>query len=601
MGKTLNHETLSQPQEGLSEDLTHGTDYRCDWKAALEVGDFDDVTEYHKARRQLELAVKSKAFDTDTILHSSKIEKEAARLLKKIIAYDKEQTYGKNKDETGQKTDRSPGGHFLGNLNLINKTELIKVAKKMPKGAHLHVHFNSCLPARFLLHLARDIDAMHIRSTLPLINSENMAQARISFMVMTKHEATHSCDHNGNEIYVPTENIWDEKYTQNRWMPYKQFRIQFNGHDCKISRNQTDLDRTIAAELWLEKKLQFSEDEAHNSRQTSHGVWEIFNSRTQMIKGLFSYESAFRHYTQACIRNFVEDNIQYAEVRPNFMRSNCLKKDNGSGFIDNEGILEIIDEELKKTMAQINKEKKYFAGMKVIYCTPRSFQRDQVAFALNDCIDLKCKYKNLICGFDLVGHEEKGNELRLFVPEFLKFRQECKKRNVDIPFLFHCGETLQVGGKFDGNLYDAILLKSKRIGHGYAIARHPVLMDIIREKNIAIESCPISNEILGLTPVISAHHLPILLANNVPCTINSDNATFYRPVTYPLNLMIGSESMSLQGWKKLAKWSLEHSCLDPEELEIVMKEWSKRWDEFCQWIIDEYGPRLSSWEPKQDH
>jgi adenosine deaminase CECR1 len=123
-----------------------------------------------------------------------------------------------------------------------------------------------------------------------------------------------------------------------------------------------------------------------------------------------------------------------------------------------------------------------------------------------------------------------GNELRHFVPEFLQFRKDCKKENLNIPFLFHCGETLDVGDKVDGNLFDAILLNSKRIGHGYALARHPLLMEIFKEKNIAIESCPISNEILGLTPTIAGHNLPILLANNVPCTINSDNATFYKYV-----------------------------------------------------------------------
>jgi adenosine deaminase CECR1 len=127
-----------------------------------------------------------------------------------------------------------------------------------------------------------------------------------------------------------------------------------------------------------------------------------------------------------------------------------------------------------------------------------------------------------------------GNELSHFVPEFLSFRQKCKSLKLDIPFLFHCGETLEVGDKVDGNLFDAILLNSKRIGHGYALARHPLLMSIFKEKGIAVESCPISNEILGLAPVVAGHHLPILLANDVPCTINSDNATFYRYVLLPL-------------------------------------------------------------------
>lgn len=117
-----------------------------------------------------------------------------------------------------------------------------------------------------------------------------------------------------------------------------------------------------------------------------------------MMKGLFAYESAFRHYTQACIKDFVKDNIQYAEIRPNFMITNSLKTDDGTGSIGNEGIMRIINEELQKTMIQIRDNNEYFGGMKVIYCTPRSFRKDQVKDALDECIDLKIKYKDLLCG-----------------------------------------------------------------------------------------------------------------------------------------------------------------------------------------------------------
>jgi adenosine deaminase CECR1 len=117
-----------------------------------------------------------------------------------------------------------------------------------------------------------------------------------------------------------------------------------------------------------------------------------------MMKGLFAYESAFRNYTQECIKDFVKDNIQYAEIRPNFMSTNSLRTDDGKGSIGNEGIMEIIDEELKKAVAEIRQRGDYFGGMKVIYCTPRSFQKDQIKVALDECMDLKNKYQDLLCG-----------------------------------------------------------------------------------------------------------------------------------------------------------------------------------------------------------
>ncbi|KAH8809299.1 hypothetical protein F5884DRAFT_822343 [Xylogone sp. PMI_703] len=567
------------------------------------VGDleFEDVATYEKARNDLQRAEKALAFDA----HVKKardvdMEEKAARLVKKIRAYDRGDIYGQPVDLHGNPTGkRTEGMHFLGNVDLINQTKLFKVAKRMPKGAHLHIHFNSCLPAEFLIQQARDVETMYIRSTLPLItNSENWENCRITFMVQTHDEAIHIQNLAGVVERVGLGNIFSPEYIPNQWMKYKDFQKAFKIEQDGVVRSDIE-----AAESWLAGKMHISEKEAHNERQTGRGIWEKFNFRTQMMKGLFAYESAFRNYIQACIRDFEEDNIQYAEIRPNFMSTNSLKRDDGREPINNEGIMKIIEEELAVTMEELKSEGKYFGGMKVIYCTPRSFHKSQVEDALNECIKLKREFGNLLCGFDLVGHEEMGNELRHFTSEFLSFRQKCKKSNLDIPFLFHCGETLNVGDRVDGNLYDAVLLNARRIGHGYAAARHPVIMDIFKKKGITVESCPISNEILGLTPVIAGHHLPVLLANNVPCTINSDNATFYRSsLSHDFyQVMIGSAAMDLYGWKQLIVWSLEKSCMTSDELVAVMTRWEKKWEEFCRWVVDEYGPELEHWTPRPGH
>jgi adenosine deaminase len=47
------------------------------------------------------------------------------------------------------------------------------------------------------------------------------------------------------------------------------------------------------------------------------------------------------------------------------------------------------------------------------------------------------------------------------------------------------------------NLYDAILLKSRRVGHGLGLIKHPELYAHFRDNQVAIEVCPSSNKILG--------------------------------------------------------------------------------------------------------
>jgi adenosine deaminase CECR1 len=69
-------------------------------------------------------------------------------------------------------------------------------------------------------------------------------------------------------------------------------------------------------------------------------------------------------------------------------------------------------------------------------------------------------------GFDLVGPEDVTKPLIDYLVPLLRFLDRQKELGLDIPFIFHAGETLGDGTAADDNLYDAILLGTKRIGHG---------------------------------------------------------------------------------------------------------------------------------------
>jgi adenosine deaminase CECR1 len=51
----------------------------------------------------------------------------------------------------------------------------------------------------------------------------------------------------------------------------------------------------------------------------------------------------------------------------------------------------------------------------------------------------------------------------------------------------------------------------------------------------------------------------------------------------------GKVDMTLFGWKQLALWSIDHSCLEPEKMQEVRTEWNKLWYNFCHEIIRGYG------------
>lgn len=54
-------------------------------------------------------------------------------------------------------------------------------------------------------------------------------------------------------------------------------------------------------------------------------------------------------------------------------------------------------------------------------------------------------------------------------------------------------------------------------------------------------------------------------------------------------VMVGDTRMSVHGWKQLAQWSIQHSCLSEEERKRAMTIFERDWREFCEWIVATYG------------
>lgn len=71
------------------------------------------------------------------------------------------------------------------------------------------------------------------------------------------------------------------------------------------------------------------------------------------------------------------------------------------------------------------------------------------------------------------------------------------------------------------------MIGTKRIGHGFAILNHPYLTDQVKEKNICLEVCPISNLVLGYTFDLRWHPARALMHRGIPLTISADDPGFW--------------------------------------------------------------------------
>lgn len=100
-----------------------------------------------------------------------------------------------------------------------------------------------------------------------------------------------------------------------------------------------------------------------------------------------------------------------------------------------------------------------FIGVKLIYAPRRGVDQEQIDYYLETLKQLKQLYPDFVVGFDLVGQEDKGKPL-------IEFADKLNTVDLNIKFFFHSGETNWNGVSTDLNLLDALLLNTKRIGHG---------------------------------------------------------------------------------------------------------------------------------------
>ncbi len=214
-----------------------------------------DVDSYFRDRTELSVAEASIAFDHRCRQRATPLEQAVDHILHRLRRLDQERIYDAaeaRQGHGGQMHRRFAGDHFLGNRDLIDQTRLFDVARHMPKGGHLHIHFNACLPPDVLLDIAEGMERMFITSNLPLVadnGHENYTKCEIQFSLLSMDR----------EDDAPG-NLFSSQYKERQTMKLaaflQQFPAQYPGVDAK---------------KWLAAKLVFSEDEAHGALQTAAG------------------------------------------------------------------------------------------------------------------------------------------------------------------------------------------------------------------------------------------------------------------------------------------------------------------------------------------
>ncbi|KAG8709555.1 hypothetical protein FRC09_000613 [Ceratobasidium sp. 395] len=243
------------------------------------------------------------------------------------------------------------------------------------------------------------------------------------------------------------------------------------------ARREFELGGVEAFDKWIVGSMMINPGEAYAEFNTSAKIWTKFQSTFAVTESIMRHRPIAKAYMRQVMLSSVEDGVSHLEIRFGFPRFGIFE--DGSKSMEHRDWLIIFDEAVNEVKAIVKGQGRGddFIGAKIIYTALRFLTNEQMTWYYQDCMNLKKEFPHVVAGFDLVGHEDTGRPLIYYAESLLNFQAESKRRGLDIPFVFHAGETLDDGGVTDSNLYDAILLGTKRIGHGHV--KHPFIPRIV--------------------------------------------------------------------------------------------------------------------------
>ncbi|KAI0192135.1 adenosine/AMP deaminase [Astrocystis sublimbata] len=516
----------------------------------------------------------------------SPIARQACDIVDRIREEEKKTVWTPEVEETlahqAENTTIYPGMMFSLSKKLMESTRLWKIVRRMPKGALLHAHLDAMVDFTFLIDVLLREPGIHISSDRPLSDAKAFEGAAILFR-FRKVDQTPLCS------------IWSKDYEPGTLVLLARTAEMYpNGGRSGFIK-------------WLYSRCTLSQTDAVAQHHGVDAIWQKFQSCFNVVDSMIHYEPIFRTFLRRLLRLLKTDGLNYAEVRFSWALD-YYRKDCETPEQDYTTMMDTIEEEVKDF--QNTEEGRGFWGIRIIWASLRFMPRQSILQNMQHCLATKLTHPHLIAGYDLVGQEDLGPPSESLLRELFWFRNQCNKSGLILPYFFHAGECLGSGSEADNNLYDVILLGTRRIGHGFSLYKHPLLIQMVKERNILIESCPISNEVLRLCGSVMSHPLPALLANGVPCSLCNDDPAMLGHDTAGTThefwqALQGWENLGLAGLGSLAensvRWSAFEDQTDDEWQNGVsniavgglkglrLREWASDWERFCEWVVEDYG------------
>lgn len=417
--------------------------------------------------------------------------------------------------------------HFFDYKDEVKKTKLYKMIQQMPKGAVLHCHDTGLLGPDYLLQVTY-LPHLYVcfdKDDLGLLFSGKTPDIKCRTKWQLMKEARYS---SGN---------------------IKKFDAELRKHFTIVIDNPEEVYTDVNA------------------------VWKDFQQYFITTSPLLTYKPVWEQYFYDALKAFREDNVMYIEVRSVLPELYDLKGNVYDAVATAESYKRVLD--------QFMVDYPDFFGAKLIYAPLRLADEKTVREYIETAKKINKLLPDFFAGFDLVGQEDLGVPTNFFLPKLVEASDE-------LSYFFHAGETNWYGMSSDENLADAIVLDARRIGHAFALIKHPLLIQEVQKRDIGLEINVVSNAVLKLVQDVRNHPLASFLAQDLPVVISSDDPGVWEadPLShdfYVVFIGVASQRADLRLLKKLALNSLYYSTYSNKHR--IVHEFEIRWTKFIDSIV----------------
>ncbi len=417
-----------------------------------------------------------------------------------------------------------PARNFLEARADVDASPLMAVFKRMPKGAILHAHPGAIQDLHWLIAYATYLPHCYV-FTGP--DTATGVKGALAFFARP---------------------------------PDAQWKLVQDLRDA--STNRVEFDEQLYRGITLGR-----DNLAHPD------IWAQFEKCWSRVFAIEDYAPVSREFARRELEAAAAENVQVLELRA-FL----------SGPTDLEGKAAGGDAavaQYREVLADVRRQYPDFQ-LKLISSRERVAAPERTGEYLREALRLRKLNPDFVVGFDLVNEEDRSHALIDFLDQWLAIDKEARAAGIDLPFFFHAGESNWTENE---NLFEALLLRSRRIGHGLALAKHPLLLERVREQKIAIEVCPISNQVLGYVPDLRNHPAVFWMRAGLPVTLSPDDPGMMQGTfSHDFYAAFMAWDLDLADLKQLAQNSLQYSSLSAAEKVSAMTVWTARWKEFIQWL-----------------